>query len=116
MTTTRPTLLILGLLIGLLVLIAVGLAVLGAVANHRARQLGPDHPGATATTPTLPTDKPKPIPYPAFEPARPVGRHHEETVIRVPDDWMPIDRLLAVEQTRQFPRPDLSPWRKEGGS
>lgn len=121
MTTTRPALVILALIIALLLLLAAGLAVLGAVANYRARQLGPDHPGATATTPPLPPDAPTlvtPIPFPVFEPAappRPVGRHHEDTVRRVPADWMPVtgaSRLRALEQTRS----DLSPQRKEGGS
>lgn len=118
--TRQPLLLGLGITIGLLLLAALGLAVLGAIANHRARQLGPDHPGVTTTTPTL---LPKPVPFPVFEPAtppaRPVGRHHEDTVHRVPDDWMPItgaDRIRALEETRQFTQPDLSPRRKEGGS
>jgi hypothetical protein len=108
-TTTRPALIILALIIALLLLLAIGLLVTGLVVNHRARQLGPDHPGATATTPTLPPDAPTlvtPIPFPLFEPAnppRPVGRHHEETVVRVPPTWMPATgaaRIRALEETR----------------
>jgi hypothetical protein len=113
--TRQNLLLIIGLVIAGLLLAALGLAVLGAIANHRAQQSTPQGP---ADPPTLVT----PIPFPAFEPAappRPIGRHHEDTVRRVPDDWMPITgsaRLRALEQTSQFPRPDLSPLRKEGGS
>lgn len=55
--------------------------------------------------------------YPRHVPARPVGRHHADTVRPVPDGWMPVtgeDRLRALEETRRFD--GLNPDRKEGGS
>jgi hypothetical protein len=104
--------------------------ILISVAQSRARQLGPEHPGATISTPPLPPlppDEPTlvtpiPHPWPTFvpaAPARPVGRHHEDTVETVPAGWMPptdAQRLRALEQTRIIPRFQTSPGHKAGGA
>ena len=86
-----------------------------AVGQSRRRELGPDHPGVTVSTPPLP-----PTEYPTFVPAtphpapqRPAGRHHPDTVRTVPEGWMPAtgaDRIRALEDTRRFEAPN------EGGS
>jgi hypothetical protein len=115
----RPHLIALAILLPSVLLAAV--LVLVGVAQSRQRQLGPDHPGATASTPTLPPVTPQPYPWPTFTPAteRLTGRHHEETVEPVPADWMPLpeaDRLRALERTRIIPRFEAAPGHKAGGA
>ena len=97
MTSSRV--LIIALLLSAALVCALALVVVGAVGNHRARQLGVTPPAETPT-------RVMPAPYP-FPPARPVGRHHEETVCPVPADWMPVTgaaRLRALEQTHLIHR------------
>ncbi|GGN80456.1 hypothetical protein GCM10010112_56030 [Actinoplanes lobatus] len=109
------------------ILVAIVLVVAG-VATSRQRQLGPEHPGVSESTEPLPpacdphtptvVPQPQPHPFPAFVPAKPAGRHHEDSVELVPADWMPpvgADRLRAMQQTRVLWLP-LDPRRKEGGS
>ncbi|GIE30005.1 hypothetical protein Ait01nite_030500 [Actinoplanes italicus] len=107
--------------------IAIGAAIiLIGIGQSRLRQLGPEHPGATVSTPPLPPDEPTrvtpvPHPWPPFAPAapaQPVGRHRQDTIERVSPGWMPptaAERRRGLEQTRIIPSFQSVP-RKAGGA
>jgi hypothetical protein len=88
----------LAVIISLLLVTAIALFVTGLVANHRARQLSPERPRISATTPAV-GRAPAPTPQPRVH----IGRHREDNVRTVPATWRPptgAARIRALEETR----------------
>jgi len=121
---TRPQMIVILSIVIVSILVAAGLVIAGVVTS-RQRQLGPEHPGVSLSTPPLPPAcdptgavvVPQPHPWPAFVPARPAGRHRDDSIELIPAHELLAreQRLREIQQTRVLWLP-LDSRRKEGGA